>query len=95
MLVHHVTVVISNKSVLPSPNNVNAPEVKIDEELALKWLKDGAKQLIQFNIFIKERGILKNLMTKNNFNLIYIVYISRVPQRCSFCEKYQNIVEQK
>jgi ribosomal protein S16 len=26
-----------------NPAHVNAPEVKIDEELALKWLKDGAK----------------------------------------------------
>ena len=32
------------------PASVNAPEVKIDEELALKWLKTVLNQLIQFII---------------------------------------------
>ena len=33
-----------------NPASVNAPEVKIDEELALKWLKTVLNQLIQFII---------------------------------------------
>lgn len=39
-----------------NPNNVNAAEVKIDEELALKWLKMVRNQLIQFIISYQEKA---------------------------------------
>ena len=42
-----------------NPNNVNAPEVKIDEELALKWLKDGAKPTDTVHNILSREGILK------------------------------------
>ena len=59
-------VVLSNKSVLPA--SVNAPEVKIDEELALKWLKDGAKPTDTVHNILSKQGILKLLMNKNTLN---------------------------
>ena len=43
-----------------NPANVNAPEVKIDEELALKWLHDGAKPTeYSSQHFIKRRYLEK------------------------------------
>ena len=55
--------VLSNKSVL-NPAHVNAPEVKIDEELALKWLKDGAKPTDTVHNILSKEGIMKNLTNK-------------------------------
>ena len=40
-------------------------EVKIDEELALKWLKDGAKPTDTVHNILSKQGILKHLMNKN------------------------------
>ena len=42
-----------------NPNNVNAPEVKIDEALALKWLNDGAKQTDTVRNILSKEGIMK------------------------------------
>ena len=42
-----------------NPASVNAPEVKIDEELALKWLKDGAKPTDTVHNILSKQGILK------------------------------------
>ena len=42
-----------------NPNNVNAAEVKIDEESALKWLKDGAKPTDTVHNILSREGILK------------------------------------
>ena len=59
-----------------NPTSVNAPEVKIDEELALKWLKDGAKPTDTVHNILSKQGILKHLMNKtfkiidNNINII-------------------------
>ncbi len=40
-----------------NPTSANAPEIKVDEALALKWLNDGAKptQLIQFTISYQKK----------------------------------------
>ncbi|MCE4984961.1 30S ribosomal protein S16 [Staphylococcus arlettae] len=42
-----------------NPNNVNAPEVKIDEALALKWLNDGAKSTDTVRNILSKEGIMK------------------------------------
>ena len=42
-----------------NPNNVNAPEVKIDEALALKWLNDGAKPTDTVRNILSKEGIMK------------------------------------
>ncbi|WP_390602592.1 30S ribosomal protein S16, partial [Staphylococcus pseudintermedius] len=42
-----------------NPAAVNAPEVKIDAELALKWLKDGAKPTDTVHNLLSREGILK------------------------------------
>ena len=60
-------VVLSNKSVLTTPS-VNAPEVKIDEELALKWLKDGAKPTDTVHNILSKQGILKTFDEQNTLN---------------------------
>ena len=44
------------------------PEVKIDEELALKWLHDGAKPTDTVHNILSREGILKNLMNKRMLN---------------------------
>ncbi|MDU6000233.1 MAG: 30S ribosomal protein S16, partial [Staphylococcus aureus] len=41
------------------PAHVNAPEVKIDEELALKWLHDGAKPTDTVHNILSKEGIMK------------------------------------
>ena len=49
----HVHVMVVSLSNYLQSTHVNAPEVKIDEELALKWLHDGAKPTdTVHNIFI-------------------------------------------
>ena len=40
-----------------NPAHVNAPEVKIDEELALKWLHDGAKPTDTVDRLFKENNV--------------------------------------
>ena len=48
-----------------NPTSANAPEIKVDEALALKWLNDGKRnQLIQFTISYQKEGIMKNLTNK-------------------------------
>ena len=42
-----------------NPKHVNAPEVIIDEELALKWLKNGAKPTDTVHNILSREGILK------------------------------------
>ena len=45
-----------------NPNNVNAPEVKIDEALALKWLNDGAKPTDTVRNILSKEGIMKKFV---------------------------------
>ena len=42
-----------------NPAHVNAPEVKIDEELALKWLKDGAQPTDTVRDILSRQGVMK------------------------------------
>ena len=49
-----------------NPANVNAPEVKIDEELALKWLHDGAKPTDTVHNILSREGILKKFDEQKN-----------------------------
>ena len=42
-----------------NPNNVNAPEVKIDEELALKWLQNGAQPSDTVRNLFSDQGIME------------------------------------
>ncbi len=59
MLVLHVTDVSSNKSVTYNPTSANAPEIKVDEALALKWLNDGAKPTDTVHNILSKEGIMK------------------------------------
>lgn len=49
-----------------NPAHVNAPEVKIDEELALKWLHDGAKPTDTVHNILSREGILKKFDEQKN-----------------------------
>ena len=51
-----------------NPASVNAPEIKIDEELALKWLKDGAKPTDTVHNILSKQGILKTFDEQNTLN---------------------------
>ena len=42
-----------------NPASVNAPEVKIDEELALKWLGNGAQPSDTVRSLLSKEGIMK------------------------------------
>ena len=53
-----------------NPASVNAPEVKIDEELALKWLKDGAKPTDTVHNILSKQGILKTFDEQKTFKII-------------------------
>ena len=68
-----------------NPAHVNAPEVKIDEELALKWLHDGAKPTDTVHNILSREGILKKFDEQKNakfwdaimasfFNHIYLLH---------------------
>ncbi len=68
MLVLHVTDVSSNKSVTYNPTSANAPEIKVDEALALKWLNDGAKPTDTVHNILSKEGIMKNLTNKRKLS---------------------------
>ncbi len=59
MLVLHVTDVSSNKIGTYNPTSANAPEIKVDEALALKWLNDGAKPTDTVHNILSKEGIMK------------------------------------
>ena len=67
MLVLHVMDVSSNKSVLIT-TSANAPEIKVDEALALKWLNDGAKPTDTVHNILSKEGIMKNLTNKRKLS---------------------------
>jgi small subunit ribosomal protein S16 len=48
-------------------NPLTSPaEVKIDEELAIKWLKTGAEPTDTVRILLKEQGLLEKLHLERN-----------------------------
>ncbi|HEB2208041.1 TPA: 30S ribosomal protein S16 [Staphylococcus aureus] len=42
-----------------NPTSANAPEIKVDEALALKWLNDGAKPTDTVHNILSKEGIMK------------------------------------
>ncbi|MDN8896751.1 30S ribosomal protein S16, partial [Staphylococcus aureus] len=42
-----------------NPTSANAPEIKVDDALALKWLNDGAKPTDTVHNLLSKEGIMK------------------------------------
>ena len=42
-----------------NPTSANAPEIKVDEALALKWLNDGAKPSDTVRNILSKAGVMK------------------------------------
>ncbi|MGV1143315.1 30S ribosomal protein S16 [Staphylococcus aureus] len=51
--------IIEQIGISADPTTYNAPEIKVDEALALKWLNDGAKPTDTVHNILSKEGIMK------------------------------------